>query len=102
MTIGGQAFEAGRMMVFRPGDAITVRAGERGARLMILGGETLNGPRFIWWNFVASSEERIEQAKRDWLEGKWEDGRFSLPPDDKDEFIPLPDNAANERPKSAN
>ena len=101
VEIAGQHFEAGRMMVFRPGDAITVKAGEQGARLMILGGETLNGPRYIWWNFVASSEERIEQAKRDWRAGKWEDGRFALPPDDKDEFIPLPEEAANTRPRKA-
>ena len=66
---------------------------------MILGGETLNGPRYIWWNFVASSEERIEQAKADWRAGKWEDGRFALPPDDKDEFIPLPDGAEKQRPR---
>ena len=99
ISVAGQSFEAGRMMVFRPGDAITVKAGERGARLMILGGETLNGPRYIWWNFVASSEERIEKAKADWRAGMWEDGRFALPPDDKDEFIPLPDEAPNERPR---
>jgi len=91
VVIAGQTFEAGRMMVFRPGDAITVRADEQGARIMILGGETLNGPRYICWNFVASSEERIEQAKADWRAGKWQDGRFALPPDDQDEFIPLPD-----------
>jgi redox-sensitive bicupin YhaK (pirin superfamily) len=100
VEIAGQSFEAGRMMVFRPGDAITVKAGGQGARVMILGGETLNGPRYIWWNFVASSEERIEQAKADWRAGKWEDGRFALPPDDRDEFIPLPDQAPNERPRS--
>ncbi|MGI9503658.1 MAG: pirin family protein [Geminicoccaceae bacterium] len=100
VVIAGQAFEAGRMMVFRPGDAITVRADEQGARIMILGGETLNGPRYIWWNFVASSEERIEQAKADWRAGKWQDGRFALPPDDQDEFIPLPDTLPNERPRS--
>jgi redox-sensitive bicupin YhaK (pirin superfamily) len=91
VDIAGQSFEAGRMLVFRPGDAITVKAGEQGARIMILGGETLNGPRYIWWNFVASSEERIEVAKADWRAGKWEDGRFALPPDDRDEFIPLPE-----------
>ena len=99
ISVAGLAFEAGRMMVFRPGDAITVKAGEQGARVMILGGETLNGPRYIWWNFVASSEERIEQAKADWRAGKWEDGRFALPPDDKDEFIPLPEEAPNARPR---
>jgi len=53
-------------MVFRPGDRIALRAGEQGARLIVLGGETLNGPRYIWWNFVASSREKIEAAKADW------------------------------------
>ena len=91
IRVAGQAFEAGRMMVFRPGDRITVEAGERGARLMLLGGATLPGPRYIWWNFVASSRERIEQAKADWRAGKWGEGRFDLPVDDRDEHIPLPD-----------
>lgn len=94
VTIAGQDFEAGRMMVLRPGDRIAVRAGGQGARLMILGGETLGGPRYIWWNFVASSRERIEEAKADWARGAagggWGDGRFDLPVGDRDEFIPLP------------
>jgi len=88
--VAGEVFEAGRMMVFRPGDAITLTAGEQGARLMALGGETLNGPRYIWWNFVASSREKIEAAKADWAAGEWQTGRFQLPPGDDDEFIPLP------------
>ncbi|MDN5569374.1 MAG: pirin family protein, partial [Paracoccus sp. (in: a-proteobacteria)] len=90
VTIAGQEFQAGQMMVFRPGDAITVGAGDRGARLMALGGATLNGPRHIWWNFVASSRERIEEAKREWREARWGQGQFDLPKDDRDEFIPLP------------
>ncbi len=90
IEVAGQSFEPGRMAIFRPGDAITVRAGEQGARLIILGGETLNGPRYLWWNFVASSKEKIEAAKEAWAEGEWENGRFQLPPDDADEFIPLP------------
>lgn len=90
VDIAGQRFDAGRMMVFRPGDAITVTAAETGARLIALGGETLNGPRYIWWNFVASSRERIEAAKEAWAAGDWDDGRFRLPPGDEDEFIPLP------------
>ena len=89
VEIAGERFAAGRMMVFRPGDAITVRA-VTDARLMILGGETLGGPRHIWWNFVASSKEKIEAAKQAWKEGDWEHGRFQLPPDDNAEFIPLP------------
>lgn len=91
ISIAGQEFEAGRMMVFRPGDTITVAGGERGARLMILGGATLSGPRYIWWNFVASSQERIEAAKAEWRAQDWGNGRFDLPADDRDEHIPLPD-----------
>ncbi len=91
VSIAGQTFEAGRMMVFRPGDAITVAAGEQGARLMALGGATLNGPRYVWWNFVASSRERIETAKDEWRAAHWGKGLFDLPQDDRDEFIPLPD-----------
>ena len=90
VTIAGQEFQSGQMMVFRPGDAITVAAGDRGARLMALGGATLNGPRHIWWNFVASSRERIEAAKQEWREARWGHGRFDLPPGDRDEHIPLP------------
>ena len=91
VEVAGQRFEAGQMMVFRTGDAITVTAGETGARLMALGGETLGGPRYIWWNFVASSRERIEAAKSAWAAGDWQNGPFRLPPGDEDEHIPLPD-----------
>ncbi|MEL6505690.1 MAG: pirin family protein [Pseudomonadota bacterium] len=91
ITVAGDTFEAGRMMVFRPGDAITVKAGEQGARLMALGGDTLGQSRHIWWNFVASSKDKIDAAKEAWRAGDWQHGRFQLPPDDKDEFIPLPD-----------
>lgn len=91
IRIVGQEYEAGQMMVFRPGDEITVAAGDRGARLMALGGETLNGPRYIWWNFVASSKEKIEEAKREWQEKRWGQGLFDLPIDDRNEFIPLPE-----------
>ncbi|MFZ5964663.1 pirin family protein [Thalassococcus sp. BH17M4-6] len=91
VSVAGQEYEAGQMMVFRPGDAISLTAGARGARLMILGGETLEGPRYIWWNFVASSKERIEEAKEAWRREDWADGRFQLPPGDDAEFIPLPD-----------
>lgn len=90
VSIAGQEFEAGRMMVFRPGDKITVAAGERGARLMILGGATLEGPRYIAWNFVSSSKERLEEAKQQWRRADWGKGRFDLPPGDRGEFIPLP------------
>lgn len=91
IRIAGQEFTAGQMMVFRPGDAITVQAGDRGTRLMALGGETLNGPRHIWWNFVASSRERIDEAKRQWRAERWGQGLFDLPPTDRAEHIPLPE-----------
>ncbi|CAN7623041.1 pirin family protein [Rhizobium sp. LjRoot258] len=91
ISIAGQDFEAPQMMVFRPGDRITVTAGGQGARLMALGGATLSGPRYIWWNFVASSKERIEEAKAEWRAENWGKGRFDLPVDDRDEHIPLPE-----------
>lgn len=91
VTTGGQTFEAGRMLVFRSGDRVSVRAGAQGARIMLLGGATMDGPRFIWWNFVASSKERIEAAKEAWRAGDWQHGRFRLPPGDDAEFIPAPD-----------
>jgi hypothetical protein len=91
VTVGGQAFEAGRMLVFRPGDRIGLRAGAEGARVMLLGGQTMDGPRFIWWNFVASSRERIEAAKEAWRAGDWAHGRFRLPPGDDAEWIPAPE-----------
>lgn len=89
IDIAGEQHSAGQMMVFRPGDEITVTAASS-SRLMMLGGETLSGPRYIWWNFVASSQDRIDDAKAAWAAGDWEHGRFQLPPDDRDEFIPLP------------
>lgn len=91
VTVGGQTFEPGRMLVFRPGDRLGVKAGASGARVMLLGGATMDGPRHIWWNFVASSKERIEAAKEAWRAGDWMHGRFSLPPGDTAEFIPAPD-----------
>ncbi|WP_426131511.1 pirin family protein [Pararhizobium sp. PWRC1-1] len=91
ITVAGQEFQGNQMMVFRPGDRITVAATSQGARLMILGGATLSGPRYIWWNFVASSKERIEAAKAEWRAEMWGTGRFDLPAEDRDEHIPLPD-----------
>jgi hypothetical protein len=91
VAVGGQDFEAGRMLVFRPGDKVSLKAGPDGARLVLLGGATMDGPRHIWWNFVASSKERIEAAKEAWRQGDWQNGRFHLPPGDEGEFIPLPD-----------
>jgi redox-sensitive bicupin YhaK (pirin superfamily) len=78
-------FEAGRLLVLRPGVTLTLAAGPQGARAMLLGGEPMDGPRYLTWNFVASSAERIEQAKDDWRAG-----RFAQVPGET-EFIPLPD-----------
>jgi redox-sensitive bicupin YhaK (pirin superfamily) len=85
IEVAGLAFEAGRLLVFRPGDAITLVARSH-ARLMLLGGEPMDGPRHIWWNFVSSSRERIEAAKED-----WKNARFAIVPGDEKDFIPLPD-----------
>ena len=77
-------FEGPRLLVFRPGDRITVTA-VRPSRLMFLGGAAMEGPRYIWWNFVSSRRERIEAAKEDWKQN-----RFGPVPGDT-EFIPLPE-----------
>jgi redox-sensitive bicupin YhaK (pirin superfamily) len=90
ISVAGQTFDAGRMLVFRPGDDLSVQAGPMGARLIILGGATMDGPRHIWWNFVASSKERILAAREAWRAGDWAHGRFQLPPGDAGEFIPAP------------
>lgn len=90
VLVAGDEFPAGRMMVFRPGDEITVTAGAQGARFVALGGETLNGPRYIMWNFVASSRERLEAAREAWKAGDFQHGRFRLPPGDDAEFVPYP------------
>ncbi len=84
IEIAGERFGEGQLLVFRPGDAITIRALSN-SRLMLLGGDPLDGPRHIWWNFVSSSQERIEQAKEDWAQR-----RFGLVAGDEQEFIPLP------------
>jgi redox-sensitive bicupin YhaK (pirin superfamily) len=84
IDIAGQTFNGGQLLVFRPGDAIDLRA-DTTARVMLLGGEPMDGPRHIWWNFVSSSKERIEQAKAD-----WKAGRFGPVPGET-EFIPLPE-----------
>lgn len=84
VEVAGDRFEAPRLLIFRPGDRITVRA-TRAARLMLLGGAALEGPRHIWWNFVSSRRERIEDAKED-----WRSGRFRPVPGES-EFIPLPE-----------
>ena len=89
VEVAGCRFDAGRMLVLSPGDDVTITS-IGASRLMLLGGEPIDGTRYIWWNFVASSKEMIEDAKRAWGKEDWENGRFSLPPDDNEEFIPLP------------
>ena len=82
---GAEHAEAGRMLVFTKDAKVTLRA-ERTARVVLLGGAPLDGKRFIDWNFVSSSKERLEQAKRDWKERK-----FPTVPGDDVEFVPLPE-----------
>lgn len=89
---GGVRYATGQMFVFAPhaGGAITAPAA---ATVVLLGGEPL-GRRHLFWNFVSSRKERIEQAKEDWVAG-----RFALPPDDHDEWIPLPGTPAAPPPE---
>jgi redox-sensitive bicupin YhaK (pirin superfamily) len=86
IDISGDTFGPGRLLVFRPTDRITVKATQP-SRIAVIGGATLDGPRHVWWNFVSSRKERIEQAKNDWRAGK-----FAGVPGDEIEFIPLPEN----------
>jgi redox-sensitive bicupin YhaK (pirin superfamily) len=83
LEMSGRTYTAGQMLVFNTGTDPTILAKEN-STVMFLGGEPL-GERFIWWNFVSSRKERIEQAKAD-----WENGRIVLPPNDNKEFVPLP------------
>ncbi len=90
IDMGGDGhFEAGRLLVLKPGATVTLRsAGSTPARVMLLGGEPMDEPRYVAWNFVSSSQERIEQARQD-----WRDRKFANVPDET-EFIPLPGTAA--------
>ena len=73
------------LYILKPGQAMTLRA-ISDARVMLLGGEAFTTPRHVWWNFVSSSRDRINQAKHD-----WKDRKFPLVPGDSDEFIPIPE-----------
>ena len=89
VSCGGRAFAPARMVVLARGVAVSL-ASERGARFVVVGGEPFPEPRHLWWNFASSSEERIDQAKRDWIERRGEPGGpFPLVPGDEDEFIPI-------------
>jgi hypothetical protein len=87
VELDGIGFSAGELLVFRPGSEIVFRAFEP-ARVLLLGGEPMDGPRHVYWNFVSSSRERLEVAKADWKEG-----RFAPVPQET-EFIPLPEEPA--------
>lgn len=87
ITIAGQSFDPAQLLVFKPGDPLVIENnGPTPARFVLLGGDTMGEQRYIWWNFVSSSKERIDQAKEDWRQG-----RFDTVPGDADEFIPLPE-----------
>jgi redox-sensitive bicupin YhaK (pirin superfamily) len=89
----GRSFGKGQMIVFSAQGEPTIRAREASV-VMLLGGEPI-GERHIWWNFVSSRKDRIEQAKAD-----WKAGRFKLPDGDADEFIPLPEEPRPPQPMS--
>lgn len=84
-SLDGEKLERHSLYILKPGQAMTLRA-TGDARVMLLGGEAFTTPRHVWWNFVSSSRDRINQAKHD-----WKDGRFPLVPGDSEEFIPLPE-----------
>jgi redox-sensitive bicupin YhaK (pirin superfamily) len=93
LEIAGDTFGPGQLLVLRPGDPIVVAA-TSDAEFMLFGGAPMGGPRYIWWNFVSSRPERIEQAKEEWAQG-----RFDTVPGDAEEFIPLPD--TKDKPRRA-
>jgi redox-sensitive bicupin YhaK (pirin superfamily) len=90
IEVAGVRFGEARLLLPRAHERVTLRAIDK-TRLMLLAGAPLDGPRYVWWNFVSSSRERIEQAKHD-----WRDGRFGAVPGDASEFIPLPPGALSE------
>ncbi len=85
LTCAGRTFAGGAMVVIRPGEVASLRA-ETDVLVMALGGDPLDGPRHMDWNFVSSSEARIEQAKTDWRAH-----RFPLIPGDENDYVPLPE-----------
>lgn len=86
IDISGDRFGTGRLLIFRPGDRVTVKA-VKPSRIAVVGGAPLDGPRYVWWNFVSSRKERIDQAKEEWKQG-----HFGKVPGDEIDFIPLPEN----------
>ena len=97
IEIAGVSHPPGQLLVLRSGETITIRSGGganggEAARLMLFGGQPMEGPRWIWWNFVSSRRERIEQAREEWAAG-----RFDTVPGDEEAFIPLPENGGEPR-----
>ncbi|MBL9066679.1 MAG: pirin family protein [Sphingopyxis sp.] len=84
-SLDGDRLDRHSLYILKPGQAMTLRA-DSDARVMLLGGEAFTTPRHVWWNFVSSSRDRINQAKHD-----WKDGKFPLVPGDSEEFIPIPE-----------
>ncbi|SEH11699.1 hypothetical protein SAMN05428974_0291 [Sphingopyxis sp. YR583] len=84
-SLDGERLERSSLYILQPGQAMTLRA-ETDARVMLLGGEAFKTPRHVWWNFVSSSRDRINEAKQEWKER-----RFPLVPGDSEEFIPIPE-----------
>ncbi len=85
LSVDGTAIQPQQLVLLAPGHEPVLKSRE-GARLMLCGGAPMDGERHVWWNFVSSSRDRIDEAKR-----AWKAGEFALPPDDHDEFIPLPE-----------
>jgi len=93
VTIDGAEYVAGQLVILKPHAELVITATQQ-AQFMLFGGEPMDGPRYIWWNFVSSRLERIEAAKEEWANGK-----FDTVPGDEEEFIPLPKD--NGRPRLA-
>ncbi|MEM7693566.1 MAG: pirin family protein [Pseudomonadota bacterium] len=91
VELDGATHEAGRLLILKPGEEVVIKASSD-TRAMLFGGEPMEGPRYIWWNFVSSRLERIEAAKEEWAKGV-----FDTVPGDVDEFIPLPDGPGKPR-----
>lgn len=92
LQVDGREVGANELLIFNRGKAVQLKA-LQGARVMVFGGDPMDGPRHIWWNFVSSRPERIEQAKAEWAAGS-----FDTVPGDEEEFIPLPSNIGKPKP----
>ena len=86
LLVDGAEHTADTLLVFHPKDTAPLKAGDAGCHVMVFGGAAIGSKRHVWWNFVSSSKERIEQAKEEWKTGK-----FDIVPGDEEEFIPLPE-----------